>query len=116
MGTRGSSAAWRGRVLAPVLIYLSSVVAVISSLGAPLIPTIAAADHVSLSEAQWSLTITLLVGAVATAQPGLHHALVLLADRIPVTAVAHACGGSSAGAFAAPLAAAFGDTPGAHRC
>ncbi|MFE5034343.1 hypothetical protein [Streptomyces sp. NPDC056683] len=86
MGTQGSSAAWRGRVLAPVLIYLSSVVAVISSLGAPLIPTIAAADHVSLSEAQWSLTITLLVGAVATAQPGLHHALVLLADRIPVTA------------------------------
>ncbi|MGY5050766.1 MFS transporter [Streptomyces sp. 900105755] len=70
MGTQGSSAAWRGRALAPVLIYLSSVVAVISSLGAPLIPTIAAADHVSLSEAQWSLTITLLVGAVATPTMG----------------------------------------------
>lgn len=70
MATQGSSTARRGRVLAPVLIYLSSVVAVISSLGAPLIPTIAAADRVSLSEAQWSLTITLLVGAIATPTMG----------------------------------------------
>ncbi|MEU0836985.1 MFS transporter [Streptomyces sp. NPDC005969] len=56
----------RERALVPVLVFLSAVVAVISSLGAPLIPTIAAVDHVSLSEAQWSLTITMLVGAVAT--------------------------------------------------
>ncbi|MZD03538.1 MFS transporter, partial [Streptomyces sp. SID5785] len=41
-------------------------VAVVSSLGAPLIPTIAAADHVSVSTAQWALTVTMLVGAVAT--------------------------------------------------
>src|SRR4051812_14236550 len=42
------------------------VVAVVSSLGAPLIPTIATVEHVSLADAQWSLTITMLVGAVTT--------------------------------------------------
>lgn len=52
--------------LVPVLVFLGMVVAVVSSLGAPLIPTIALVDHVSLAEAQWSLTITLVVGAVAT--------------------------------------------------
>ncbi|MFF4815775.1 MFS transporter [Kitasatospora sp. NPDC001309] len=56
----------RERALVPVLVFLSAVVAVISSLGAPMIPTIAAVDHVSLAEAQWSLTITMLVGAIAT--------------------------------------------------
>ncbi|MDH6135627.1 putative MFS family arabinose efflux permease [Kitasatospora sp. MAA4] len=61
---------WRGRALVPVLVFLGTVVAVISSLGAPLVPTIAAVDHVSLSDAQWSLTITLLVGAVATPTMG----------------------------------------------
>jgi MFS family permease len=50
----------------PVLIYLAMLVAVISSLGAPLVPAIAAANDVSVTSAQWSLTITLLVGAVAT--------------------------------------------------
>jgi MFS family permease len=50
----------------PVLIFLGLVVAVISSLGAPLVPSIAAADRVVLSDAQWALTITLVVGAVAT--------------------------------------------------
>ena len=52
--------------LVPVLIYLAMLVAVISSLGAPLIPAIAEANDVSITSAQWSLTITLLVGAVAT--------------------------------------------------
>lgn len=41
-------------------------VAVVSSLGAPLVPTIAAEEHVSLTDVQWSLTVTLLVGAVVT--------------------------------------------------
>ncbi|MEU7872585.1 MFS transporter [Dactylosporangium sp. NPDC049140] len=54
------------RGLVPTLIFMGMVVAVVSSLGAPLIPAIAAADGVSLADAQWSLTITLLVGAVAT--------------------------------------------------
>jgi MFS family permease len=50
----------------PVLMYLAMLVAVISSLGAPLIPAIAEANDVSVTSAQWSLTVTLLVGAVAT--------------------------------------------------
>jgi MFS family permease len=54
------------RALVPVLIFIGTVVAVISSLGAPLIPAIAATMHSSLADAQWALTVTLLVGAVAT--------------------------------------------------
>ena len=52
--------------LVPVLVYLAMLVAVISSLGAPLIPAIAAANDVSVTSAQWALTVTLVVGAVAT--------------------------------------------------
>jgi MFS family permease len=54
------------RALVPVLIFIGTVVAVISSLGAPLIPAIAETMGTSLADAQWSLTATLLVGAVAT--------------------------------------------------
>jgi MFS family permease len=50
----------------PVLVYLGLVTSIVSSLGAPLIPTIAHDTHVSLATAQWSLTISLLTGAVAT--------------------------------------------------
>lgn len=56
---------WRGRALVPVLIYIGLLVAVVSSLGSPLIPTIGQDYHVSLGTAQWSLTITLLVGAIS---------------------------------------------------
>ncbi|MEU6345848.1 MFS transporter [Streptomyces sp. NPDC046977] len=56
----------RQRALVPVLVSLGMLVAVVSSLGAPLVPTIAAEEHVSLNDAQWSLTVTLLVGAVVT--------------------------------------------------
>lgn len=56
----------RQRALVPVLVFLGMVVAVVSSLGAPLVPTLAASEHVSLTTAQWSLTIALLAGAVAT--------------------------------------------------
>ncbi len=52
--------------LVPVLVYLAMVTSVVSSLGAPLVPTIAHDTHVSLGTAQWSLTISLLLGAVAT--------------------------------------------------
>lgn len=55
----------RESALAPVLIYTTMVTAIISSLGAQLIPTISRDLHVSLSTAQWSLTVTLLVGAVS---------------------------------------------------
>jgi len=54
----------------PVLVYLGMVVAIVSSLGAPLVPTIASEEHVSLVTAQWSLTITLLAGAIATPTMG----------------------------------------------
>lgn len=55
---------WRGRALTPVLVFVGTLVAVVSSLGAPLIPALASDYHVSLGSAQWSLTITLLTGAV----------------------------------------------------
>ena len=54
------------RALVPVLVFVGTVVAVISSLGAPLVPAIAETMGTSLPNAQWSLTVTLLVGAVAT--------------------------------------------------
>jgi predicted MFS family arabinose efflux permease len=54
------------QILVPVLVFIGLVAAAVGSLGAPLIPTIAAVDHVSYSAAQWSLTIALLVGAVVT--------------------------------------------------
>ncbi|MFD4398527.1 AraC family transcriptional regulator [Kitasatospora sp. NPDC058478] len=44
----------------------------------------------------------------------LHHALVLLAEGLPVTAVAHRCGWSSASAFIDVFRRTFGHTPGRH--
>ncbi|WP_232806890.1 MFS transporter [Geodermatophilus chilensis] len=54
------------RALVPVLVFVGTVVAVISSLGAPLVPAVAETMRTTLPDAQWSLTATLLVGAVAT--------------------------------------------------
>lgn len=45
----------------------------------------------------------------------LHHALLLLADGLPVTAVAHRCGWASASAFIDVFRRAFGYTPGRLR-
>lgn len=45
----------------------------------------------------------------------LHHALILLAEGVPVTTVAHRCGWSSASAFIDAYRRAFGHTPGAAR-
>jgi MFS family permease len=56
---------WRLRLFVPTLVLSGSLMAVVSSLGAPLIPTIARTDG-SLSTAQWMLTLTLLTGALAT--------------------------------------------------
>ncbi|MEV5444118.1 helix-turn-helix transcriptional regulator [Streptomyces sp. NPDC052644] len=44
----------------------------------------------------------------------LHHALILLADGVPVTAVAHRCGWSSASTFIDVFRRTFGHTPGAR--
>src|ERR1700760_1341119 len=58
--------ALKQRALVPTLILVGLVVAVMSSLGAPLIPSISAASHVSLSAGEWLPTITLLTRALAT--------------------------------------------------
>lgn len=50
----------------PTLVLLTTVTAVVSSLGAPLIVAIARRYDVVLTDAQWALTATLLAGAVAT--------------------------------------------------
>jgi MFS family permease len=49
-----------------VLLFVVMVTGIVSSLGAPLIPSISDDLHVSLSAAQWSLTATLLVGVVSS--------------------------------------------------
>jgi predicted MFS family arabinose efflux permease len=54
------------RLLVPTLMLAGSLMAVVSSLGAPLIPTLSRADGVSLSTGEWLLTITLLTGALVT--------------------------------------------------
>ena len=56
----------RTALLVPTLVFVGLLVAIVSSLGAPLIPSIAKVDHVSLSTAQWVLTAALLTGALAT--------------------------------------------------
>ena len=56
----------RSSLLVPTLVFIGLLVAVVSSLGAPLIPSIAQVDHVPLSTAQWVLTAALLTGALAT--------------------------------------------------
>ncbi|MDJ0392529.1 MFS transporter [Rhodococcus sp. G-MC3] len=52
------------RGLVPVLVSICAIVAVVSSVGAPLIPTVADTYSVSFTGAQWSLTIAMLTGAV----------------------------------------------------
>jgi predicted MFS family arabinose efflux permease len=56
----------RSRLLVPTLALLTTITSVVSSLGAPLVPAIAQDAGVSLGTAQWTLTISLLVGAVST--------------------------------------------------
>lgn len=54
------------RFLLAVIVFVGLVVAVGGSLGAPLITAVAEHYNVSLAAAQWTLTIALLTGAVAT--------------------------------------------------
>ncbi|WP_433463402.1 MFS transporter [Spirillospora sp. CA-128828] len=62
----GTPAAATGRLLVPALMFIALVVAVVGSLGAPLITPVADEFEVSLAAAQWTLTAPLLVGAIAT--------------------------------------------------
>lgn len=55
-----------GCLLVPTLVLLTTVTSIVSSLGAPLVPALARAAGVPVSTAQWTLTATLLVGAVST--------------------------------------------------
>ena len=52
--------------LVRTLIFLGVVSTAVASLGAPLLATVVEVDHVSLAASQWTLTISLLVGAVIT--------------------------------------------------
>ena len=54
------------RVLAAVLVFLAVQSTAVASLGTPLLPTVQHVERVSLAASQWTLTITLLAGAVAT--------------------------------------------------
>ena len=53
-------------ILRGVLVFLAMESTAVASLGTPLLPTVEDAYHVSLSASQWTLTVTLLIGAVAT--------------------------------------------------
>jgi len=61
-----SRSARRDRARLVTLALVTTVSAVVSSLGAPLVPSIAEEYDVSVTSAQWALTATLLAGAVAT--------------------------------------------------
>lgn len=54
------------RSVLPALVYTALTAAVASSLGMPLVPTIADEFGVSINAAQWMLTVNLLSGALAT--------------------------------------------------
>ena len=66
MTTSASPVRPESRMLVPSLLFIALVVAAVGSLGAPLITSVATTFRVSLASAQWTLTITLLSGAVAT--------------------------------------------------
>jgi predicted MFS family arabinose efflux permease len=51
-------------------VTVAALVAVVTSLGAPLIPSIARSDRVSLSAGEWVLTAALMSGALATPAMG----------------------------------------------
>jgi MFS family permease len=127
-----ATAAPTTRLLTPVLFLVTCVVAVISSLGAPLIPTISTDLHVSLSDAQWSLTAALLAGAVSAPIMGrlgdgarrreaiagglavvlLGGALAAVANSLPVLVVGRTMQGVGLGLIPLAMAAARDGLPG----
>src|SRR6476646_4835505 len=58
------------RLLAAALAFLAVQSTAVASLGTPLLPTVQRVERVSLAASQWTLTITLLAGAVATPRMG----------------------------------------------
>jgi MFS family permease len=53
------------RLLLPALVLATTATAITSSLGAPLVPEVAAEEGVPITDAQWTLTAALLAGAIA---------------------------------------------------
>ncbi len=66
MGTSIMAKHANPRLLITTLIFVTAMMAVISSLGAPLINTVAVTNKISLSTAEWTLTAALLTSAIAT--------------------------------------------------
>ncbi len=62
----GESAQRPPFLLVPTLALVTTITALVSSLGAPLVPLIATDLDVRLEDAQWTLTAALLAGAVST--------------------------------------------------
>ncbi|HEY1119040.1 MAG TPA: MFS transporter [Acidimicrobiales bacterium] len=94
---------WRERLLVPELVAIGLAVAVVSSLGSPMVPTVADEYDVSLGTAQWGLTAALLAGAVVTPVLG------RLADgRYRRQVILAALGAITAGGAAAALPLGFG--------
>lgn len=91
MEVKRSSGTRFSQALVPLLLYIGLVTAVISSLGAPLLPLMASHYGVSLGQVQWSLTSTVLAGA-ATApimgrlSDGPHRRAVIIGSLAAVTA------------------------------
>lgn len=56
----------RERLFIPALLFVGAVNAIISSLGAPLLPQIARDLDASISSTQWALTSTIVVAAIAS--------------------------------------------------
>jgi predicted MFS family arabinose efflux permease len=63
--SHNSSSKAPGAAFVPVLVCVTMVTAIVSSLGAPLLPDVAKDLGVSLASAQWSLTAALIAGAIA---------------------------------------------------
>lgn len=100
---RRAAAPGRESLLAAVLVFTTTVAAVVSALGAPLVPSIAAELDVPLTTAQWSLTVALLAGAVSAPVlgrlgDGPHRRATLVAGLAAVTV------GGAAAALAPDLA------------
>lgn len=92
-----------GRLLFTTLVLLTTTTAVAGSLGAPLVPGIARDFDVSLTAAQWSLTLTMLAGAVATPVIGR-----MSAGRTRMRAVVIGLGGATLGGLLCALPLGFG--------
>jgi MFS family permease len=123
-----------GRPFVAVLVGITLVVSIISSLGAPLLPDVAEDLHVSLPNAQWSLTAALIAGAIAAPVlgrlgDGRHRrqsilgALTVvtaggviagLADSLPVLIVGRAMQGTGLGLAPIAMAAARDHLRGEH--